>query len=287
MWPLQKWLDDPYGAGSEGWRGFSPRPPPCSRRWGCPRRRCGPRRAICARLDLRLLAERHGPGQSGTWVVYGDGTGIWNHRLQFRVSPSGLDRLARAVESARLRDMPDVFGQGRKWLVRRVAVRAGSFSKQVVQIREGEQSKELRELTDQLFEIVLPTRRRGSRHRTSRTVSGRWLPESWRPKASCSSRTSSRVRGSPGQGSWSRSRTVARRVRSIERARIGNHGPGSHARGVARSGRPPGRRRPRHAARESALGGLHRARRSGPRPAQERPRAELQRSRALVGTRQP
>jgi hypothetical protein len=106
--------------------------------------------------DLRLLAERHIEGQSGTFVVYGDGIGIWNHRLPFQVSPPVLDRLVAAVELAGFRAMPPAFGQGKKWLTRRVAVKAGAFAKEVVQLRGGEQSNELRALTNALFDAVAP-----------------------------------------------------------------------------------------------------------------------------------
>lgn len=114
------------------------------------------------RTDLRVVAERHFQSGSGTLAVYGDGTGIWNHRVQFRVDSSGLDSLVGALEGARFREMPDTFGVGKKWLVRRVSVRSGDFAKDVVQIRDGEQSKDLRDLTDRLFEIVSPLARTGT-----------------------------------------------------------------------------------------------------------------------------
>jgi hypothetical protein len=110
---------------------------------------------------LRIVAERHFQSSSGTLVVYGDGTGIWNHRLQFRMSPSGLDAALHALEAARFREMPDTFGSGKKWLIRRVSVRSGGFAKDVLQIRDGEQSKELRDLTDRLFEIASPLAQTG------------------------------------------------------------------------------------------------------------------------------
>jgi hypothetical protein len=111
--------------------------------------------------DLRIAVEQHTPSPSTTFVVYGDGTGFWKHRLQFRVSPAALARMSEAVESARYRDMPEVFGQGRKWLVRRVAVEAGAVSRQVVQLRGGDQSPDLRGLTDQLLAIVSPLAQEG------------------------------------------------------------------------------------------------------------------------------
>jgi hypothetical protein len=106
--------------------------------------------------DLRLQAERHTQGQSGRVVVYGNGIGIWNDRMQFQVDAERLKLLLAAVDSARFREMPSAFGSGKKWLVRRVSLRSGGTFKEVVQILEGEQSAELKTLTDRFFEILEP-----------------------------------------------------------------------------------------------------------------------------------
>jgi hypothetical protein len=164
--------------------------------------------AVCSRpprgeaLDLRrsdrhIAAERHVQAESGTFVVYGDGTGLWNHRLQFRVGPSALARMSELVEASRFRDMPEAFGQGRKWLVRRVAVEAADLSKQVVQLRGGEESKDLRDLTDQLFAIVSPLAREGItavslQDGLRKVAAGELAPQTLRLIA--------HVKPSPGQG---------------------------------------------------------------------------------------
>jgi len=106
--------------------------------------------------DLRLQAERHTQGESGNFVVYGDGVGILDDRLQFRVDEENLKRALAALDAARFQGMPDAFGSGKKWLVRRVSLKSGGKAKQVVQILEGEQSGELKALTDTIFDILEP-----------------------------------------------------------------------------------------------------------------------------------
>ncbi len=111
--------------------------------------------------DLRLQAERHTQGESGNLVVYGDGVGIWNDRVQFRVDDESLKRLLAALDAAHFADMPATFGSGKKWLVRRVSLKSGGKAKQVVQILEGEQSSELKALTDTIFDVLEPLAVRG------------------------------------------------------------------------------------------------------------------------------
>ena len=106
--------------------------------------------------DLRLLAERHTQDQSGRVVVYGNGVGIWNDATQFQAGPEQLKLLLAAVDTAHLQQMPNAFGAGKKWLVRRVSLRSGGATKEVVQILEGEQSAELKTLTDRVFEVLQP-----------------------------------------------------------------------------------------------------------------------------------
>jgi hypothetical protein len=106
--------------------------------------------------DLRLQAERHTQGESGNFVVYGDGVGIWNDRVQFRVDEESLKRVLEALDAAHFQDMPAAFGSGKKWLVRRVSLKSGGKAKQVVQILEGEQSAELKALTDIIFDVLEP-----------------------------------------------------------------------------------------------------------------------------------
>jgi hypothetical protein len=106
--------------------------------------------------DLRLQAERHTQDQSGKVVVYGSGIGVWNDRMQFRVDADHLKLLLTAVESAHFQQMPSAFGSGKKWLVRRVGMKSGGTSKDVVQILEGEQSAALKTLTDRFFEVLEP-----------------------------------------------------------------------------------------------------------------------------------
>jgi hypothetical protein len=111
--------------------------------------------------DLRLQAERYMQGQSGSVIVYGNGIGIWNDRMQFRVEAEHLRLLLAAVDTARFHQMPRGFGSGKQRLVRRVSMKSGGTSKEVVQILDGEQSVELKTLTDRFFEVLEPLAQSG------------------------------------------------------------------------------------------------------------------------------
>jgi hypothetical protein len=105
----------------------------------------------------RVIVERTAAaGGLQTVALYGSGVGIWEGREQFRVGPDVVAQVRQALDSARYQEMPDVLGSGRKWMVRRISLTTAHQSKQVVQLRGGEQSAELKALADRIFTILEP-----------------------------------------------------------------------------------------------------------------------------------
>ena len=112
--------------------------------------------AEAERSPLRLLVERTTAQGDETAVIYGDGVAFWRDRLQFRVPPEGVARLVETLEAAKFQEMPDHFGDGKKWLRGRISLTTASGAKQVVQLVNGEQSNAFAKLGDQLFAIIKP-----------------------------------------------------------------------------------------------------------------------------------
>ncbi len=110
-----------------------------------------------SRADLRIAAERYLESQGAeSVVVYGNGVAIWDRARQFRVSDDDLERMLEAIDKSGFREMPGSYGQGKKWLRRRVSLREGDSTKEVLQTVAGEQSKALETLVDDILAIAKP-----------------------------------------------------------------------------------------------------------------------------------
>lgn len=114
-------------------------------------------RSDASRADLRISAERYLESQGAeSVVVYGNGIAIWDRSRQFRVSDGDLERMLEAFDKAEFEAMPANYGEGKKWLRRRVSLREGDSTKEVLQTVAGEQSKALQTLVEDILAIAKP-----------------------------------------------------------------------------------------------------------------------------------
>lgn len=90
-------------------------------------------------------------------VVYGDGTAIWNRRVQHQVDQATVQTLLDAYEAADFRAMDEFYGEGPGIRARALAsLRAGDFYKEVVRERQGGDDDPVRPLVARLMEILTP-----------------------------------------------------------------------------------------------------------------------------------
>jgi hypothetical protein len=110
--------------------------------------------AALPREGLRVSVEQAAEGKGEGVVLYGDGTAFWNDKSYVRLPLADVDRVRAAVEASGFKEMPAVFGAGRKRLARRVAVAAPGFEKAVVQLQTGDQSEALAGLAASVLDVV-------------------------------------------------------------------------------------------------------------------------------------
>jgi hypothetical protein len=109
--------------------------------------------------------------------VFGSGIGIWNDERQFRLDPSQIGSLLRALQAADFPGMEDTYG-GATGLPRprpapsgggdmvtivtcRVELGVAGYDKAVVQLAQGEQSPTLKKLAEDLVGVCKPPARDG------------------------------------------------------------------------------------------------------------------------------
>jgi hypothetical protein len=108
------------------------------------------------RIETQWLAS---PGGSSA-IVFGRGVGIWNRSMQFRLRRSDVAGILRVLREGGFASMPDHFGEaegaGRQDAPRlkgRLSLRIGSMEKTVIQLVDGEQSKELATLAERTLAV--------------------------------------------------------------------------------------------------------------------------------------
>lgn len=131
-----------------------------------------------ARAGMQLFAECLSDSAMRSLSVYGDGTGIWDNRRQFELTPEQLGSLLQALQEADFASMKEVYGgkeaggdpkappkkPAADFVIQvtcRVEVTLGRLSKRVVQRVKGKQSQEFKKLANQLFEICRKPSRQG------------------------------------------------------------------------------------------------------------------------------
>ncbi|MEE8583951.1 MAG: hypothetical protein V3T83_03770 [Acidobacteriota bacterium] len=130
-----------------------------------------------SRGGMRLFTECLSDSGMRSLAVYGDGTGIWDSRLQFQLTPQHISTLLESLKQADFAAMPEVYGGpeqkdvkappkngGEKFVIRvtcRVELTLGGESKQVVQRVKGKQSKQFKKLADSFFQLCEPLAQKG------------------------------------------------------------------------------------------------------------------------------
>ena len=96
--------------------------------------------------------------------VYGNGVGIWDRKVQFRLSKAQVVSILKTLQKERFASMPERFGEVEEEeekkdknegprLKGRIEVRVGPIAKTVSQMMDGEQSEELESLAKRLLAI--------------------------------------------------------------------------------------------------------------------------------------
>lgn len=153
-----------------------------------------------ARGDLDIFSECRSDSGMRTLAVYGDGTGVWDSRRQFQLTPEQLGSLLKALQEADFASMPEVFGgqateetpkvppkNPPAFVVEitcRVEVTLGGHHKKVLQRAKGEQSQKFKKLAQQLFEICKDPSRQGIEASglsdgLSKLAEGSLKPQTW------------------------------------------------------------------------------------------------------------
>jgi len=87
--------------------------------------------------------------------LYGDGVGIWDRQVQFRLSRAEVTSLLQALVRDRFGSLPDTVGGDEKTKKKRqkgqVKVSIGTVTKTVVQLEGGNQSQELQSIAEQFL----------------------------------------------------------------------------------------------------------------------------------------
>jgi hypothetical protein len=86
--------------------------------------------------------------------LYGNGVGIWNRKVQFRLPQSEMTSLLQAVARARFGSLPDTIGgieKEAKTLKGRITVSIGDETKSVAQLQGGNQSQTLQSLAERVL----------------------------------------------------------------------------------------------------------------------------------------
>ena len=125
--------------------------------------------------DVRVDVTWARGGPMSSTRVYGNGVGIWDRRSQFRLTKPQVVAILKALRQARFGAMPDVFGEEEEGEEReqakgeregprmkgRIDARAGTVSKTVIQMVDGDQSAELAALAERLLALCAEPARSG------------------------------------------------------------------------------------------------------------------------------
>ncbi len=118
--------------------------------------------------DVRIDAYWSRAGKATSARIFGDGVGIWQRQLQFQISKSQVLALLKAIAEADFGAMPDHFGESEEGeehegprLKGRLTVLAGTASKTVIQLVDGDQSKEFDLLVNRILDACAEPATRG------------------------------------------------------------------------------------------------------------------------------
>lgn len=138
--------------------------------------------------SLQLRVDCRAESQLRSLQVFGNGVGILDDRVQFRLSRPAIDGLLRALARSGFPNLRDTYGEVEAdavtMMICRVEVALGGVAKDVVQLAQGEQSAVLARLASHLLAACEPVARDGVRAAGLRDgllkiASGELAPESW------------------------------------------------------------------------------------------------------------
>jgi len=120
-------------------------------------------------VDVRIDAFWSRDGKAVSARIFGDGVGIWQRQLQFQLSKAQVVGILKTLQEAGFGSMPDRLGGEEEEAVGnegpqlkgQLAVLAGSASKRVLQLVQGDQSKEFELLVNAVLDACAGPATRG------------------------------------------------------------------------------------------------------------------------------
>jgi hypothetical protein len=138
---------------------------------------------------LDLMVECRDGGRMRSLRAFGSGIGIWEGRAQIRLDPGQIVELLRALQGARFAELEETYGHPEEddavtMMTCRVDVVLAGARKEVVQLREGDQSADLRELARRLLAVCEPSvaaavTAEDLRDGLAKVARGELAPETW------------------------------------------------------------------------------------------------------------
>jgi hypothetical protein len=142
--------------------------------------------AGASRDDLMIDIRWPDGGMLAACRLYGNGVGIWNREIQFRLDQKLVRSLLKTLVEIRFGAFPTTVGgdeeAGEETQKGRITVSVGAVRKTVVQVEPGEQSPQLRKFADRLLQAARPATEKGVRASSfgdafEKLASGQLAPE--------------------------------------------------------------------------------------------------------------
>jgi hypothetical protein len=114
--------------------------------------------------DFRIQVEWPRDGVLTSCWIFGDGVGLWNRQIQFRIPAAQVKAVMKEVRKEKFGALPEIFGEnegGEAELKGRITVSLGSTTKVVQQRSDGDQSETLQQLATFVFGIAQEPSRHG------------------------------------------------------------------------------------------------------------------------------
>jgi len=114
--------------------------------------------------DFRIQVEWPRDGVLTSCWIFGDGVGLWNRQIQFKIPAAQVKTIMKEVRKEKFGALPEIFGEnegGEAELKGRITVTLGSTTKAVQQRSDGDQSPTLQQLAEFVFAIAQEPSRHG------------------------------------------------------------------------------------------------------------------------------
>jgi hypothetical protein len=115
--------------------------------------------------DFRIQVEWPHDGILTSCWIYGDGIGMWNRQIQFRIPAAEVRSIMKEVRQSGFGSLPEVFGEnegGEAELKGRITVSLGATTKTILQRPDGPQSPKLQGLAEFVFGVGQEPSRHGA-----------------------------------------------------------------------------------------------------------------------------